>query len=175
MGNTQEDAIFQVCFVCTGNICRSPMAEAISRTLAERDGLNQLISFTSAGTGEWHVGERADPRTLSALERAGYNADTHRAKQFDPEWFNRFDLICTFDRGQLRILRSWAETNEQRNLLRPLLSFDPNCDADQDVTDPYYADDDLFDTVRDQIEAACIHLLQQVGPALRAAKEIHPR
>lgn len=164
--------MFRVCFVCTGNICRSPMAEAISRKLAKGLGLHKLISFTSAGTGEWHVGEQADPRTLAALKRAGYSADEHRAKQFDPEWFSDFDLVCTFDRGQLRILRSWAETDAERNLLRPLLSFDPASSDRQDVTDPYYGDDALFDTVRDQIEAACLQLLKQLTPALRAASEI---
>lgn len=151
------------------------MAEAISRAIATSQGLDSLITFTSAGTGEWHVGEQADPRTLRALERAGYSATTHRAKQFDPEWFGKFDLICTFDRGQLRILRSWAETEADRELLQPLLSFDPANDPNDDVTDPYYGDDDLFDTVRDQIEAACIQLINQISPALRAASKMAPK
>lgn len=151
------------------------MAEAISRSHAEQQGLADLVEFSSAGTGDWHVGERADPRTLAALERAGYSAESHRAKQFDPERFDTFDLVCTFDRGQLRILRNWATTESQRELLRPLLSFDPTHVGDDDVTDPYYGDDELFDVVRDQIESACIHLLNQLGPGLRAASEMRAR
>lgn len=162
--------LFRICYVCTGNICRSPMAEAISRDMAARDGYADLVSFDSAGTGDWHVGERADPRTLAALERAGYSAATHRAKQFDPESFDRFDLIITFDSSQERILRSWAPGPEQRALIRTLLSFGEH-DGPTDVPDPYYGVDDLFDEVRDVIEAACEQLLAQLEPVLRAARD----
>ena len=120
-----KSPLFRLCFVCTGNICRSPMAEAIFRDLVAKAGLSEQISITSAGTGEWHVGEKADPRTRAALARVGYSGEQHRAKQFDTDTFDDFDLILTFDRGQQRVLRAWAETDEQRALIRGLLSFHP--------------------------------------------------
>ena len=96
-GMTRADAagdsaqLFRVSFVCTGNICRSPMAEAVLRSLAERAGLTDRLVIESAATGDWHVGEQADRRTLAALERAGYDASKHRARQFDPGDFPNLD------------------------------------------------------------------------------------
>ncbi|MFD2757577.1 low molecular weight protein-tyrosine-phosphatase [Gulosibacter faecalis] len=167
----RAEPAFRICFVCTGNICRSPMAEAISRDMAARDGYGDHLAFDSAGTGDWHVGEKADPRTLASLERAGYTAEGHRAKQFDPDWFERFDLIVTFDPSQERILKTWADTPEQRAIIRSLLSFSDLSDEYGDVPDPYYGSDDLFNEVRDLIEHACEQLLAQVEPVARAARE----
>ena len=76
-------AVFRICFVCTGNICRSPMAEAIFRSLIARHGFERTLAVSSAATGDWHVGERADERTLAALEARGYDGTAHRARQFD--------------------------------------------------------------------------------------------
>jgi len=160
--------VFRIIFVCTGNICRSPMAEIILRDLAERAGLGDAIQVSSAGTGEWHVGEQADPRTRAALARAGYSGEQHRARQFDVAWMGDSDLIVTFDRGQRRILRAWAENDDQRTLVRPLMSFDPSSRMNE-VPDPYYGDDALFDRVRDMIHAACVGLMAQIEPGVRAA------
>ena len=103
-------SLFRICFVCTGNICRSPMAEAIFRSLvASSPATPTGLRSTSAGTGDWHVGEPADPRTLAALAAHGYDAVAHRARQFDPDWFDHLDLVVAFDRGQERILRDWAQ------------------------------------------------------------------
>lgn len=171
MATTGPQPVFRICFVCTGNICRSPMAEIIMREFVSRRGLDDAIHLSSAGTGEWHVGEKADPRTQSALKRAGYSGDRHRAKQFDPEDFRQFDLILTFDRGQQRILRTWAENDRDRTLIQPLLSFDPSRTHNPEVPDPYYGTDELFDEVRDTIERACEQLLKQIEPAVRAARD----
>ena len=99
---------FRVSFVCTGNICRSPMAEVVLRSLAERAGLGDRIAIESAATGDWHVGEQADQRTIDALERRGYDGTHHRARQFDAADFPALDLVVAFDRGQARILRNQA-------------------------------------------------------------------
>ncbi|NYM64134.1 low molecular weight phosphotyrosine protein phosphatase, partial [Salmonella enterica subsp. enterica serovar Typhimurium] len=72
--------MFRICFVCTGNICRSPMAEAVFNELIRKRGWEGLVSVRSAGTGEWHVGEPSDPRTLDALRSRGYEGDVHRAR-----------------------------------------------------------------------------------------------
>lgn len=172
-----DPAVFNVCFVCTGNICRSPMAEVIFRELAGKAGLAASLSITSAGTGDWHVGEPADPRTLAALARTGRSGEQHRAKQFEREWFSRMDLICTFDRGQQRILSHWAPDAQARSSVQALLSFSRSGagGADAEVPDPYYGSDELFDHVRDLIEDACRGLLEQLEPALRAARHATPR
>jgi len=158
--------VFRICFVCTGNICRSPMAEAVMRQLIRERGYEKLVTVESAGTGEWHVGEPADPRTVDALARRGYEADDHRARQFDPAWFVTHDLVIGFDRGHERILRSWAPSDDARASVQIITDVDPE-GAGVDVPDPYYSDADLFAQVLSVIERSCRALLQQLEPALR--------
>src|SRR3954449_1552459 len=100
-------APYRICFVCTGNICRSPAAEVVVRALAERIAVTG-IEVDSAGTGSWHVGDPADPRALRALTAAGYDGKAHRARVFEPDWFTDRELIVALDRGHARMLRSWA-------------------------------------------------------------------
>ncbi|WAC66970.1 low molecular weight phosphotyrosine protein phosphatase [Agrococcus sp. SL85] len=158
---------FRVAFVCTGNICRSPMAASAFERLAQRHGVAERLLVTSAGISEYHVGETADPRTLAVLAEAGYDASAHRAKQFKAKWFDRFDLVIAFDRGQERALRSLARTEEQQSKIRLLLSFDPDATG-PDVPDPYYSEDAFFGTVLRQIETAVGRLFRQIQPALRS-------
>ncbi|WP_422386437.1 low molecular weight protein-tyrosine-phosphatase [Cryobacterium breve] len=162
-----ESTPFRIIFVCTGNICRSPMAEVMLRDLITRSGLGRLITTSSAGTGDWHVGEQADVRTISALGARGYDGSHHRARQFDPDWFADLDLVVVLDRAQERILRNWATTDRDRSKVRLLLSFDPAQAALMDVPDPYYSDDAFFDTVLGMIESANEALFAQLAPAIR--------
>jgi protein-tyrosine phosphatase len=161
-----EPARFRVSFVCSGNICRSPMAEVILRDIAERASLADRITVSSAGTGEWHVGERADDRTVRALSKAGYDGISHRARQFETEWFDSLDLVVALDRSHERILKTWAPTELDRTKVQLLLSFDPGQNA-MDVPDPYYSDAAMFDSVLGMIESACRGLFRQLEPALR--------
>ncbi|HWI31595.1 MAG TPA: low molecular weight protein-tyrosine-phosphatase [Microbacterium sp.] len=161
------DAPFRVVFVCTGNICRSPMAEVVFRRLAEKAGLGDRVASTSAGTGDWHVGERADTRTIASLERRGYDGTRHRAKQFDSATFASNDLVVALDRSHARILRSWARDDAEADKISLLLDFDPTAGDAVDVPDPYYADDGMFDTVLGMIESASRALFQQLEPAIR--------
>lgn len=162
-----ESALFRICFVCTGNICRSPMAEVVFRDLAQRHGYDNAVSVMSAGTGDWHVGENSDARTVAALAARGYDGTAHRAKQFDPDWFNRLDLVIVFDRGQERIIKSWAATDADRGKVVMLLSFDLEQAGHLDVPDPYYSDAALFDTVLGMIERASSALFDQIKPGIR--------
>lgn len=157
---------FRVVFVCTGNICRSPMAEVVFRHLADSAGLGDRVLSTSAGTGDWHVGERADRRTLAALARRGYDGSAHRARQFETAAFHSQDLIVALDRGHERILRQWAQHDGHRDRISLLMSFDPSAPG-PDVPDPYYADDQAFDDVLGMIESASRALFRQLEPALR--------
>jgi protein-tyrosine phosphatase len=142
------------------------MAEVVFRGLVTRSGLGSAISVSSAGTGDWHVGERADERTLEALARHGHDGSRHRARQFDPEWFQELDLVIVLDRGQERILKSWATTDLDRSKVQLLLSFDAERTS-LDVPDPYYSDAALFDQVLTSIERACAALFAQIVPAIR--------
>ncbi|GAA1921297.1 low molecular weight protein-tyrosine-phosphatase [Streptomyces sodiiphilus] len=155
---------YRVCFVCTGNICRSPMGEAVLRARLAEDGLGAVVAVDSAGTGGWHAGEDADPRTLTALSAAGYRLD-HTARQFRPGWFARYDLVVALDRGHHRELRAMARRPEDAAKVRLLRSFDPDADG-VDVPDPYYGGADGFTACLALVEAAADGLLATVREAV---------
>ncbi|GAA4189561.1 low molecular weight protein-tyrosine-phosphatase [Gryllotalpicola kribbensis] len=159
--------LFRVCFVCSGNICRSPMAEVVFRDLAEKAGIGHRIASSSAGTGDWHVGEPADRRTVAALHRRGYDGAMHRARQFDPEWFDELDLVVALDHSHKRILDHWAGTPDNQAKIALLMSFAPHHGDALDVPDPYYSDDAMFDSVLDLVERSCAGLVHQLEPALK--------
>ncbi|MFE5491204.1 low molecular weight protein-tyrosine-phosphatase [Streptomyces virginiae] len=159
--------MYRVCFVCTGNICRSPMAESVFRAHVERAGLDALVEVDSAGTGGWHEDDGADPRTVSVLEAAGYTQD-HRARQFRSSWFSRLDLVIALDAGHLRDLRALAPTPQDAAKVRLLRSYDPAATAGQyDVPDPYYGPIDGFEECLELIEAAGPGLLDAVREAMK--------
>lgn len=162
-----EPGVFRICFVCTGNICRSPMAEVVFRELIRARGWEKYVSVQSAGTGEWHVGESSDPRTTTALRDRGYRVAGHRARQFDVSWFETFDLVIAFDRSHERILKSWAPDDDARAKVHLLLSFDPEAGGVLDVPDPYYSDAAMFDAVLAMIERSCTALFRQLEPGIR--------
>ncbi|MEU6661674.1 low molecular weight protein-tyrosine-phosphatase [Streptomyces sp. NPDC046821] len=155
---------FRVCFVCTGNICRSPMAESVFRARVHEAGLDGLVEVDSAGTDGWHEGDGADPRTVSVLEAAGYEAD-HEARRFRASWFAGLDLVIALDAGHLRTLRRLAPTPEDAEKVRLLRSYDPSAGTDLDVPDPYYGGIDGFEECLKMVEAASDGLLDAVSTA----------
>ncbi|MFE1799215.1 low molecular weight protein-tyrosine-phosphatase [Streptomyces sp. NPDC059517] len=152
---------YRVCFVCTGNICRSPMAESVFRARVAEAGLDGLVEVDSAGTDGWHEGDGADPRTVSVLETNGYGSG-HAARRFRPDWFSRLDLVIALDSGHLKALRRLAPTPADAEKVRLLRSYDTATGADLDVPDPYYGGMDGFEECLEMVEAASTGLLAAV-------------
>lgn len=152
-------------FVCTGNICRSPMAEVIVRDkLAEAGFGEDAVQVTSSGIGNWHVGHQADHRALAELAAHGYNGEAHRAQQFGAEQFDA-DLIVALDHNHVSELVARGVPEDKVRLLR---SFDPAAKADDlGVADPYYGGPEGFAVTRQQIEAAADGIIAWVRAALR--------
>jgi protein-tyrosine phosphatase len=100
---------YRICLVCLGNICRSPMAEAALRAALDRAGLSGAVTVDSAGTGDWHVGNRMDARARAELTRRGYDGAPHRARQIAPSWLAERDLVLAMDKQNLSDLRWMAD------------------------------------------------------------------
>ncbi|MFG1710612.1 low molecular weight protein-tyrosine-phosphatase [Nonomuraea sp. M3C6] len=142
---------YRVCLVCMGNICRSPMAEAVLRQTLDDRGLGDRVTVESAGTGGWHVGDPMDERALAILTQNGYDGSAHRARQFTGDWFHRYDLVLAMDRDNLVNLRRLAPFGVEVRLFR---SFDPAAPDDAEVPDPYYGGREGFEEVLAMVEAA---------------------
>lgn len=139
-----------VTFVCTGNICRSVMAEKMFADQLRRRGLGGVVRVTSAGTGNWHVGSCADERAARVLQAHGYPTE-HCAAQVDDDHLDA-DLVVALARNHLRMLRHLGVDEDRVRMLR---SFDPRAGAHTpDVDDPYYGDAKDFEKVFGVIEAA---------------------
>ena len=152
----------QLLFVCLGNICRSPTAEGVMRSLIERDGLEGEIAVDSAATGDWHVGHSPDRRASAAALARGVTLQGS-ARQITAADFARFDLILAMDRSNESDLRLVAPDEAGRAKVRLLREFDPASDgADVEVPDPYYGGADGFDEVFDLVLAACEGLLAEI-------------
>lgn len=146
-----------VVFVCTGNICRSPIAEKMLVAEVEAAGLDDRVRVASAGTGHWHVGQPMDDRAAAVLAEHGYPVE-HSARQVESEILGA-DLLVALDAGHLRSLR---RSVPEPNRVRLLRSFDPAAGDDAEVPDPYYAGPDGFTEVYDMIAAAMPGLVDHV-------------
>ncbi|MBA3249245.1 MAG: low molecular weight phosphotyrosine protein phosphatase [Geodermatophilaceae bacterium] len=156
---------YRICFVCLGNICRSPMASVVMRRLVADAGLD--IQVDSAGTGSWHVGGPADHSALRAMTKGGYDGSTHVARQFSARDFAAYDLVVGLDRQNVRDLRRMAPDPAAAAKIRLLRDFAPDGEPDLDVTDPYGGPDDGFDEALEVVFAACRGLLDTLPAAAR--------
>ena len=162
-----EGGHFRVLFVCLGNICRSPTAEAVLRALAPQAAPELVLEIDSAGTAGYHIGEPPDPRTRAAAARRGYDLTALRARIVEPEDFERFDLILAMDRENLTVLRRRAPQSAHVRL-RLFLEFAPQQRL-EDVPDPYYGGPNGFEEVLDLVEEAARGLLSHLRQRARAA------
>lgn len=153
--------MIRVCFVCLGNICRSPIAEAVFRHLVTEAGLEQAFEIESAGTGGHHTGEAPDPRARAAGKRAGIVV-RGKARQFSRADFARFDHVIAMDFSNLTELRRLAPTPEAASKLRLMRSFDPAAPPNAPIPDPYYGADPGFDEVLELCRTACAELLDAI-------------
>jgi len=161
----------RLCFVCLGNICRSPAAEALTVHLLHRreaddrpDDLADL-EVSSAGTGPWHVGEEPHPRMRAEARRRGIPVD-HRGRQFTAGDFGDLDLVVAMDAGNVEQLSSLAPDEQSRTKIVRLGSFAPGPEGvawagaqGEDVPDPYGQPPEAFAAMFDQLEPACQGLL----------------
>lgn len=146
-----------LCFVCLGNICRSPSAEGVMLALVREAELEAWVSVDSAGTGDWHIGEPPDRRAQQAAASRGYDLSALRARQIAAIDFERFDLVLAMDRANLAELRRRCPPG-QRHKLRLLMEFAGGA-REQEVPDPYFGGAEGFEHVLDLCETACRGLL----------------
>lgn len=144
-----------VLFVCLGNICRSPLAEGVFLHLARERGDLERFRVDSAGTGDWHAGSTADPRSIAIAAMHGIDL-TSRARQVTPTDFERFDHIIAMDHSNRKNLIAMGCP---KGKIRLLLEWDPESNTDAEVPDPYHGGEDGFELVYSMCERACEKLL----------------
>jgi protein-tyrosine phosphatase len=154
-----------VLFVCTGNICRSPTAEAVFRKLVADAGMSQAVIADSAGTHGYHIGEPPDARAQASAADRGYDLSTLRARRVERSDFQRFDLIVAMDQGHFTILSRMAEPSAAHKL-KLMMSYARDF-REKDVPDPYYGGAQDFERVLDMLEDAARGLLDSLGKPAR--------
>ncbi len=148
----------RVVFICSGNICRSPLAEGVFRAAVARRGVEASFEIDSCGTGGWHVGESPDRRSVAVARRHGVDISQQRARQLQASDFDDFDWLVAMDRSNERTILQRQKAGARARVVR-VLDLDPGA-AVPDVPDPYYGGPGGFDDVYDLLESACEHLLE---------------
>ena len=149
-----------ILFVCLGNICRSPLAEGVFRHHADRLQGPDDFEIDSAGTGGWHVGERADPRSIEVAQAHGVEL-TSRARKLVGKDLRRFQWVIAMDNQNLRDVQALADRVGARPRIHLMRDFEPGAEG-RDVPDPYYGGEDGFREVYRMIDDACRGLLEAV-------------
>ncbi len=151
-----------VLFVCMGNICRSPMAEGVFRTLIEKLHLTDKIWTDSAGTHAYHVGEAPDTRAQSTMRENSIDISPLRARQIDWVDFENFDHILVMDDSNFNLIMESCP-KEYRSKVKYLLDFAPHLNT-RNVPDPYYGGNNGFKRIFDMIEASATGFLNEINP-----------
>jgi low molecular weight protein-tyrosine phosphatase len=161
----------RVLMVCTGNICRSPTAEAVLRAKLGAAGLAQRIVVASAGTSSYHVGDAPDPRSQRHASKRGYDLSNLRARRFATADFDRFDLILAMDQGHYDELNSRAP-QPCRARVELLLAYARRFAGTAEVPDPYYGPPQGFEQVLDFVEDACDGLVAKLGAEVGGGPQV---
>jgi protein-tyrosine phosphatase len=150
----------KILFVCLGNICRSPSAEAVFRGLVKDAGVEDRFEIDSAGTSAWHAGEPADERMQIHAQKRNYNL-TSISRKFDPEVdFDHFDMIIGMDDENFETLKSMARNRDDLHKIYKMTDFRKEWNYTE-VPDPYYGGDEGFELVLDLLEDSCEGLLEK--------------
>lgn len=158
-------SVTRICFVCLGNIVRSPLGENMFKHLAQKAGVSDNYQVDSAGTGSWHVGESPDRRMRRVAAQHGLKYDG-RARQFRQSDFDTFDLIIAMDTENRAYLRRLARSAQDSDKIRLMREYDPQANSKPSVPDPYYGGIDGFEKVYEIVERSCQGLLDALESKL---------
>ena len=160
----------EVCFVCLGNICRSPLAQGVFEALVKEEGLQDRIIISSAGVSAWHVGNPPDGRMQQTARDHGILLNS-RARQFQSSDFEQMDLVLAMDHSNLSALKQMSTELELQDKLFLFRSFDPLHNNDLEVPDPYYGGDKGFETVYQIVDRTCPKVLDHLKTQLAKKHE----
>lgn len=163
----RDPGVYRVCFVCLGNICRSPIAEVVARAQLAEAGLDGVVVVDSAGTGDWHIDEQMNQRARTQLSRNGYDGEAHRARQFEASWLGERDLVLAMDSSNLKTLKSLYRT-DHGDSDRIRLFGDVTDLGGADIPDPYGGNPVEFARVLAMLEKAMPRLIAQIAEVLQA-------
>jgi len=149
-----------VIFICMGNICRSPTAEAVFRHYVESAGMSEHILIDSAGTHDYHIGDKPDARAQRAAQQRGYDMSNLRGRQVGESDFRSFDYVLAMDMANLSILQRITPPDSDTRA-RLFLEYARH-HSEREVPDPYYGGEDGFERVLDMVEDAAQGLLEEI-------------
>lgn len=152
--------MYKVLFLCSGNICRSPLAEGIFRKLLTDKGLDSRIEVSSAGTHGMHAGEAPDPRTIKTAEKHGYSLGGITAEQIDPLKLRDYKLVVCMDSSHYQFVMERCHPDDESRV-KLFLHYHTTTELD-DVPDPYYGEEDGFEEVFELIEQGCRQFLETI-------------
>jgi len=164
---------YRILTICTGNICRSPLAEYALREAFEQAGLGDQVEVTSAGTSGWEIGNPIDPRAGALLQRHGIASEDHRARQMDDDELRAADLVLTLDHDHVGPVRRALGESRAEQTVRMVRDFAPGTVEDSGIRDPWYGDESDFETAWEQIDEAIDGILAHVRDALTADERQH--
>lgn len=159
---------YRILTICTGNICRSPMAEYAVRDALEQAGLGEQVQVTSAGTSGWEEGNPIDPRAGELLRRHEIPSEDHRARQMSAAELMAADLVLTLDHDHVGPVRRVLGPSRAEETLRMVRDFAPHAVEDTGIRDPWYGDESDFETAWQQIDEALPGIVDHVRTALEA-------